>query len=147
MEHPGVFAHQGYISNILLNDKQVGDVLQVSHPAGEFSLGIDHDECPIVLISDGVGLTPMLSIPRSLDEHKATQPVSWIHATRNSKVQAFGKDVKIIAQRRPNVRSHVFIKYPSDSDAEGMDCRLSGRMSLGKLDREGDLFLNKQDAE
>ena len=147
LERPEAFAHQGYISNILHTDKQVGDVLQVSHPAGEFFLDIHHDKSPIVLISAGVGLTPMLSILRSLDEHKATQPVSWIHATRNSKVQAFGKDVKSIAQRRPNVRSHVFMKYPSDSDAEGMDYQFSGRMSLGKLDREGDLFLDKQDAE
>ncbi len=147
LEHPDAVAHPGYISNILHDQKHVGDTLQVSHPAGEFFLDVEHDKRPLVLISAGVGLTPMLSMMKTLDEQEATQPISWIHATRNSKVQAFGEDVRSIAQHRPNMHPHVFMKYPSDKDTEGKDYQFSGRMSLGRLDREGDLFLDKKDAE
>ncbi len=147
LEHPDAVAHPGYISNILHDQNQVGGMLQVSHPAGEFFLDVEHDKCPLVLISAGVGLTSMLSMMKSLDEQEATQPISWIHATRNSKVQAFGEDVRSMAQHRPNMHPHVFMKYPSDKDTEGKDYQFSGRMSLGKLDREGDLFLYKKDAE
>ena len=147
LEHPDAPAHPGYISNILHDERQIGDTLQVSHPAGEFFFDIEHDKRPLVLISAGVGLTPMLSILKTLDEQEATQPISWIHATRNSKVQAFGNDVKVIAQHRPNMHPHVFMKHPSDEDAQGEDYQFSGRMSLGKLDRDGDLFLDKPDAE
>lgn len=147
LEHPDAVAHPGYISSILHDKKQVGDRLQVSHPAGEFFLDVEHDKRPLVLISAGVGSTPMLSMMKTLDEQEATQPISWIHATRNLKMQAFGEDVRSIAQHRPNMHPHVFMKYPSDKDTEGKDYQFSGRMSLGRLDREGDLFLDKKDAE
>ena len=147
LQHPDAPAHPGYISNILHDEKQVGDSLQVSHPTGSFCLDVKHDKAPLVLISAGVGLTPLLSMIKTLDEQEATQPISWIHATRNSKVQAFAKDMKDIAQRRPNMHLYVFMKYPSDTDAYGEDYQYSGRMNLGTLDREEDLFLNKTDAE
>lgn len=147
LEHPDAPAHPGYISNILHGEKQVGSTLQVSRPAGEFFFDISHDKRPIVLISAGVGLTPVLSILKTLDEQDSTQPISWIHAIRNSKLQAFGNDVKSIAKHRPNMHPHVFMKYPSDNDAKGEDYQFSGRMSLGVLDREGDLFLDKPDTE
>ena len=41
----------------------------------------------------------------------------------------------------------VFIKYPEENDAKGIDYQYSGRMSLGVLDKDGDLFLDKEDAE
>jgi len=146
-DHYRISVKRGYISSILHDKKQVGDRLQVSHPAGEFFLDVEHDKRPLVLISAGVGSTPMLSMMKTLDEQEATQPISWIHATRNLKMQAFGEDVRSIAQHRPNMHPHVFMKYPSDKDTEGKDYQFSGRMSLGRLDREGDLFLDKKDAE
>ena len=146
LAQPDAPAHPGYISNVLHNEKQVGDVLQVSHPAGEFFLDVAHDKRPLVLISAGVGLTPMLSIMKSLAEQNATQPISWIHGTRNSKVQAFGKDVEDIAAKHHNIHLSVFLGQPSEKDMIGKDYKFTGRMRLEKLDRKSDLLLDKSDA-
>ena len=148
LEHPAAPAHPGYVSSILHGDKQIGDTLQVSHPAGEFYFDPSHGEKkPIVLISAGVGLTPMLSIIRHLEKQDSTQPISWIHGTRSSRVHAFAKDIKKIVENHPNVHAQVFMTHPEEKDAKGIDYQYAGRMSLGVLDKEGDLFLHKEDAE
>ena len=97
-----------------------GDSLQLSHPSGDFYLDpVPSDEKPIVLLSAGVGITPLLSILRTLDEQDSIQPISWIHGTRNSRVQAFTKDINEIAARRNNVRTAVFMSRPERGDVEG----------------------------
>ena len=148
LDHPAAPAHPGYVSSILHADRQIGDTIQVSHPAGEFYFDASHgDKKPIVLISAGVGLTPMLSIIRTLEKHDSTQPISWIHGTRSSRVHAFKKDIDEIVQNHANVKAQVFMTHPEEKDAKGVDYQYSGRMSLGVLDKEGDLFLDKGDAE
>ena len=167
LAHPAATAHPGYVSNVLHASKHVGDTLQVSHPAGEFFFdpsssssssshnGGDRSSTPIVLISAGVGLTPMLSIIRTLtlDQHqqqdssRQQQPICWIHGTRSSRVHAFTKEINEIAAQHPNVRTEVFMSHPAEEDALGRDYQYAGRMSLGVLDKEGDLFLHREDAE
>ena len=151
LAHLAAPAHPGYVSNVLHDSKQIGDTLQLSHPAGEFFLNPSHGDHrkPIILISAGVGLTPMLSIIRTLDKQDSHhQPISWIHGTRSSRVHAFSKEIHDIAERHPsNVRTEVFMSHPAEEDALGRDYQFAGRMSLGVLDREGDLFLHKPDAE
>jgi nitric oxide dioxygenase len=69
IENPKAKSHPGYISNILHDEKNIGDLIQVSHPAGEFYLNTREEtdtNAPIVLISAGVGLTPDLSILSTL---------------------------------------------------------------------------------
>ena len=148
LNHPAAPAHPGYVSSVLHDSKQIGDTLQVSHPAGEFFFNPSHgDRKPIVLISAGVGLTPMLSIIRTLDKADSQQPICWIHGTRSSRVHAFSQEIKEIAKQHPNVRTEVFMSHPAEEDALGRDYQYEGRMSLGVLDKEGDLFLHKADAE
>lgn len=146
LAHPDAIAHPGYISNTLHNEKQVGDALQVSHPAGEFFLDAAHDQRPLVLMSAGVGLTPMMSIMKTLAERNATQAISWIHGTRNSKVQAFGKDVLDMAAHHQNIHLSLFLGHPDEKDMIGKDYNFAGRMSLEKLDKKRDLLLDKNDA-
>ncbi|KAL9125705.1 MAG: hypothetical protein Q9217_005134 [Psora testacea] len=147
---PGAAANPGYISNILHETKQVGDVLQVSHPAGEFFLDVRNPEekkVPVILISAGVGLTPLLSIINTLVAEDSEQPVTWIHATRSSSVHAFRRDIRTLAEYRRNVRAHVFIKNPKDDEVvPGDDYQYKGRMNLDKLDRQ-DLLLDRNDAK
>lgn len=146
LAHPDAVAHPGYISNVLHTEKQVGDALQVSHPAGEFFLDVARDQRPLVLMSAGVGLTPMMAIMKTLAERNAIQPISWIHGTRNSKVQAFGKDVLDMAAQHQNIHLSVFLGHPDEKDVIGKDYNFAGRMSLEKLDKERDLLLDKSDA-
>lgn len=63
--HPDAPAHPGYVSNVLHDRKQVGDVVEVSFPRGDFFLDTKRTlDFPIVLISAGVGVTPMVAIWR-----------------------------------------------------------------------------------
>ncbi|MCJ1430669.1 hypothetical protein MMC27_000019 [Xylographa pallens] len=125
-EHPGI------ISNILHDHKEVGDVIQVSHPAGDFFVNTMQQrdkKQPLVLISAGVGLTPLLSILKSLVESGLMQSISWIHATRSSTLQAFASEL-----------------LSEGKDVRGVDYDHVGRMNIDKLDKERNLFLDRSDA-
>ena len=138
-------AQPGYISNILHEGIEIGDVLQVSHPAGIFFLDTRKDggsDGPIVLISAGVGLTPNLAILNTLNSTNSKRKISWIHAARSSRVQAFGPHIHETVNRHNNVQSFVFNKEPGNGDRKGIDYHFQGRLSLNKLDSERDLFIH-----
>ena len=142
--------HPGCISNVLHNDKKIGDVIQVSHPAGEFFLDTREDDkssAPVVLISAGVGLTPDLSILNTLISKDTKRKISWVHATRNSQVHAFKQHILEATQGHENIQAHVFNKNPGNDDREGVDYQFKGRMSLNKLDTDHDLFIHDPTTE
>ncbi|KAK9426980.1 hypothetical protein V1505DRAFT_406419 [Lipomyces doorenjongii] len=134
-------AHLGLISNHLHNSVQVGDIFQVSCPQGAKS------KSPVVLISAGVGLTPLMSMLNTLTSTHADRPTHWIHATHSRFTQAFRADIQIVAKSHENVRTTVFNKLPSDDDFLGSDYHYAGRLDLRKLDRTPDLFLNNNSTE
>jgi nitric oxide dioxygenase len=141
---PEAVVHPGYISNVLHDLRHEGDILSVSHPAGEFFLDPEVDtESPIVLLSAGVGLTPMVSILNTVLEAGSTRPISFIHGARNTSVQAFGDHVRNVAKQHSNVTTSFFISAPNEQqDVEGVHYNHVGRVRLEVLDRSKDLFLN-----
>jgi nitric oxide dioxygenase len=148
MQDPASARYPGYISNVLHDAKAPGDTLQVSHPAGDFFLAADSKAArPVVLLSAGVGVTPLASMLNDLSAKGSAKPISWIHATRSSRVQAFSSHVKSIAATHPNIRVTVFNKLPADGDVEGSDYHHVGRMDLAKLDQSKELFLHDPEAE
>jgi len=131
--------HPGYISTVLHDRKEVGDVLQVSFPRGDFCLDASKTiDYPVVLISAGVGLTPLVSILETLAEKKHTAPVSWIHGTRNSKLQAFGDHVRDLQEDLSNLRIRLF----NHEDDKQTSYDFVGRVNLDKLDPEKELHLS-----
>jgi nitric oxide dioxygenase len=145
--HPDAPAHPGYVSNILHSHKEVGDTVQVSHPAGDFFLDVrdESDRAPLVLLSAGVGLTPLMGILDTLDAKGDKRKISWVHATRNSKVQAFGQQVREIAGKNGHVRKEVFHSAPLETE-KGEDYEFEGRMDLEKLSSRDDLMLHDESA-
>lgn len=143
----GAEAHPGYISNVLHAERKVGDVVSVSHPAGEFFLDPWKEiNVPVVLISAGVGLTPMTSILNTLIKRRSQQRISFVHAARSTSVRAFKDHIRDIVARNANVNSAVFIKTPdTDQDVKGVDYHHIGRMNLDALDKVKDLFLDSKD--
>ncbi|KAF9635202.1 hypothetical protein BFW01_g6097 [Lasiodiplodia theobromae] len=141
---PGVdgVTHPGYVSNVLHADKKEGDVLRVSHPYGDFyfdSAAIPAD-APVVLLAAGVGLTALMSILNLLTANTTTRPITWIHAARTSGARAFAGHIQNLADANPNLRKILFVSQPSESDVQGRDYDATGRLDLGKLDAEKDLF-------
>ena len=80
IDDPNAKANSSHIPNILHSEKHIGDLIEVSHPAGEFFLDTrqqDSSDVPVVLISAGVGLTPDLSIFNTLIAEDSRRKISW----------------------------------------------------------------------
>jgi len=83
----------GKVSVYLHQSAEIGDIVEVSAPAGEFYLNVD-SKLPVTLISGGVGITPMMSMLDTIAKTSPNRPVSFIHGARNRAVQAFDDNVR-----------------------------------------------------
>ena len=90
--------------------------LKISAPAGDFVLDLQK-KTPVVLISGGVGLTPMLSMLKTVVEVKPEREVTFIHAAQNSSVHALREEVEAIAEKE-TVKSFVFYDSPTEEDRQ-----------------------------
>jgi nitric oxide dioxygenase len=146
---PEAVVHPGYISNVLHDEKSEGDTLSVSHPAGEFFLDPEVDsDIPVVLLSAGVGLTPMISILNTLLDRGSMQRISFIHGARNTSVRAFREHIQAAAEKHENVTASFFIGNPEpDTDVEGVHYHQIGRVRLDVLDRTRDLQLETENTK
>jgi len=146
--HLDAESHPGYISSVMHDVKHVGDVVKVSHPAGEFFCDPDHDDNEsrsIVLISAGVGLTPMVGILNTLLQRGSQQRISFIHGARTTALQAFGEHVRNVVHENPNITASIFIKSPdTHTDADGVDFHYRSRVQLDVLDKTENLFLDSE---
>lgn len=136
----------GYISNVLHDTKGVGDVLQVSHPYGEFLLDpTKSQDKPVVLLSAGVGLTPMVSMAETMTSRYPDQQISFIHGSKSSATRAFYSELQELAARHSRMRYTTFVKEPdSVRNGESTKCTFRGRIDLSRLDRDKDLYLDSE---
>jgi len=145
----------GLLSNLLHDEYQVGSEVEVSHPQGEFFVDpadASKEGVPAVLVSVGVGATPLMAILSSLVPQEGTQPpkrpISWIHSSRSSATLPFGDAVRQITRENDNVSAHVFLRNLGPEDKHGFDYTFGeARMDLAKLDKEKDLHLGDSRTE
>lgn len=97
---------RGQVSGWLHAHIGVGSVLATAAPRGEFCLA-DGDG-PVVLLSAGVGITPVLAMLHALRTASSRRPVVWVHTARSRQSQAFGAEVDGLIEAMPNATSHVF---------------------------------------
>ena len=125
---------------------RMGDLLQVSAPRGGFTLAPGNT--PLVLLSAGIGATPVLAMLHSLASSgtDSTREVWWCYGARNGSEHPFAAEARALLDSLP--RSHAFVAYskPEDTDRQGHDYDASGRLSLSSLQRlqvpkEGDFYL------
>jgi nitric oxide dioxygenase len=133
-------AHPGYISNILHEEKRVGDVLSVSHPFGEFVLEKAAGDAPIVLLSAGVGLTCLMSMLNASVE--SDRKISWVYGARTTSARAFTEHIKSLDAKHDNLNTVLFVSNPGHEDVAGVDFHQIGRVAFEKLDGKRDLFLH-----
>lgn len=147
LKHPDLPAHPGHISNVLHDRKATGDLVKVSHPFGEFFWEPEADRyTPVVLLSAGVGITPLVAIFDTMVAQGAKQRISFIHASRSSAVRAFSRHLSEVAASHPNVTYKSFVKSLLSGEVEGHDCHKQGRLQIGDLDTERDLLIDHDDA-
>ncbi|MBO9328225.1 nitric oxide dioxygenase [Achromobacter sp. HZ01] len=122
-------APAGRVSNALHDRLQEGDVLDVAPPQGDFHLRPEGN-APVVLLSGGVGLTPMVSILNHLVGLNDDRQIRFVHGCRNGSVHAMKEHVNSIAAERPNVRKAVFYEEVGNGDQRGRDYDHAGRVDL-----------------
>lgn len=105
----------GIVSNYLHETLDVGSILPITAPSGDFVLD-QTDERPLVLMSGGVGLTPMMSMLETVVKQQPEREVYFIHAAQSSIVHAMRDAVKEITDKYSQVSSHVIYDRPTNED-------------------------------
>lgn len=135
----------GLISNLLHDNYKEGDVLELTAPAGEFFVDPKDDEGkPIVLISAGVGLTPMISILNSAVNARSQRRISWIHGVHSSELRAFNNHIRdtCVKDVNHNIDATFFVTSPQQQEVQGVDYHFAGRVDLSTIDSESGLFIS-----
>lgn len=119
----------GMVSNLLHDAYHEGAMLDLAPPAGDFYLHQERSN-PVVLISAGVGITPMWAMLEHLLANGSTRPVSFLHACRHGAVQAFKQSLAELRHSHHQLRSVVYYETPDANDLAGRDYDIAGQMDL-----------------
>jgi len=126
---------KGVVSSYLNDHVQAGDVLEVSAPRGGFILR--SGDAPVVLLSAGIGATPVLAMLHSLSSAASRRKVWWIYGARNHAEHPFAKESRNLLQSLVNSQSHIVYSKPDAGDELGVDYDSVGHVDTPLLDRLG----------
>lgn len=110
----------GIVSNYLHANLVEGSILPISAPSGDFILD-QTDNRPLILISGGVGLTPMMSMLETVIKEQPEREVLFIHAAQSSKVHAMKDRVKEITNEHQQVKAYTIYNSPTSEDKGAYD--------------------------
>ena len=125
----------GAVSSYIHNHVQAGDVLEVSAPRGGFTLR--SGDAPVVLLSAGIGATPVLAMLHSLSAASSRREIWWIYGARNRAEHPFAKESRGLLQTLVNSHSHIVYSKPTSEDKSGVDYDSVGHVDTPLLDRLG----------
>jgi ferredoxin-NADP reductase/MOSC domain-containing protein YiiM/ferredoxin len=111
---------------------RVGDHVDVSSPRGDFVL--QPGDGPIVLLSAGIGATPVLAMLHALAAARSTRQVIWLHTARDGQHHPFAGEVRGLMSALTNGRSYVCYTKPDANDKTGEDFNATGRFSRSVFD-------------
>jgi ferredoxin-NADP reductase/MOSC domain-containing protein YiiM len=134
----------GVAGTYLRDHVRVGDDLEVSSPRGSFIL--HSEECPVVLLSAGIGATPVLAMLYALAASRSKRKVFWLHGARDRQHHPFAAEVRRLMLTLTHSRSYVCYSRPDPRDKVGEDFDATGHLSRSVLDdvgvaREADFYL------
>ena len=123
---------------------KVGDVIDASAPRGAFTL--EQGDGPVVLMSAGIGLTPVLAMLHALAAAGSRRDVWWIHGARNNAEHALAAEVQGLLKLLPRGHSHILYSAPDPTDRLAVDFDAAGRLDVHVLQklgapREADFYL------
>jgi ferredoxin-NADP reductase/MOSC domain-containing protein YiiM/ferredoxin len=129
--------HEGTASGYLHTRLAVGDQLDIAAPRGTFIL--DRTHAPVLLISAGIGATPVLAMLHALAEERSDREIWWLHGARSRRDHCFAAETATLLASLPNVRAHVYYSRPGSGERVG---RLSASL-LAELEppRDAEAYL------
>src|SRR5204862_3930566 len=119
--------HDGVASGYLHTRLAVGDQLDVAAPRGTFILA--ETQTAVLLISAGIGATPVLAMLQALAEEQSDREIWWLHSARSSREHSFAAEARDLLASLPNVRARVYYSRPGPDDVEGHGFDSAGRLT------------------
>jgi ferredoxin-NADP reductase len=134
----------GAAGTYLREHVRVGDALDASSPRGSFIL--QSEERPVVLVSAGIGATPVLAMLHALAEARSTRQVLWLHGARDRQHHPFAAEVRRLMLALTNGRSYVCYSTPGPLDKMSEDFDAIGHLSRSVFDtvaitRDADVYI------
>src|SRR5208282_5754463 len=125
----------GIGSSFLCKRAREGDVLDVSAPRGSFTLRPSQN--PLVLLSAGVGATPVMSMLHSLAAENSQREVWWIYGARNGVDHPFAEESRSLLKQLARGREYIVYSRPAATDVVGADFDAPGHIDTALLERIG----------
>jgi ferredoxin-NADP reductase/MOSC domain-containing protein YiiM len=125
----------GIGSSFLCNRVRGGDVLDVSAPHGSFTLL--PGQSPVVLLSAGVGATPVMSMLHALVAEKSQREIWWIYRARNSVDHPFAEESRALLKQLARGRAYIVYSKPAATDQAGVHFDAPGHIDAALLERIG----------
>ncbi|MGA2096473.1 MAG: MOSC and FAD-binding oxidoreductase domain-containing protein [Candidatus Acidiferrum sp.] len=125
----------GLGSTFLCSHVKVGDVLEVSAPRGSFTLR--PGERPVVLLSAGIGATPLLAMLHELSSTASHREVWWLYGARNGIEHPFAVESRTLIKSLARGRAYICYSQPSVNDRLQQDYDAPGRLNLSVLKQWG----------
>jgi ferredoxin-NADP reductase/MOSC domain-containing protein YiiM/ferredoxin len=101
----------GLVSRYIATSLAVGDRLDVAAPRGEFVLRDGPD--PVVLLSAGIGVTPVLAMLHALAARGSTREVWWLHTTQAPATHALADEARTLLDALPHARRRIYYTDPA----------------------------------
>ncbi len=135
----------GLVSARLQDALTTGASVDVAAPRGEFVLADGAN--PVLLISAGIGVTPVLAMLHDLADRHSDREVWWLHTTRNAELHVFADEARALLDTLPNARRQVFYTHPSGSAQGSTAGRLTPAVLAGLgLPTDADAYVCGPDA-
>lgn len=125
----------GIGSSFLCNRTGEGDVLDVSAPRGTFTL--NPSQTPVVLLSAGVGATPVMSMLHALAAEKSQREIWWIYGARNRVDHPFAEESRALLKQLSRARAYIVYSRPVATDQIGADFDAPGHIDTALLEKIG----------
>jgi ferredoxin-NADP reductase len=134
----------GAASTYVHTQVKVDDVLEVSAPRGTFTFRTGNR--PVVLLSAGVGATPVMAMLHALAAEASLREVWWLFGARNRDEHPFAQEARRLLQALPHSHSYILYSRPGQEDRPGVDFDAPGHLSVTVLQelgvpREADFYL------
>lgn len=119
----------GLVSSHFCDTVKEGDILDVKAPSGRFFLDVEVDR-PVVLISGGIGVTPMLAMSRVLTHTADRREIYFFFGCRSGQDHMFRDEMLELQRSNPNMRLHVCYSRPAPEDTPGESFNHESRVTI-----------------